>query len=80
MGFDFDFPGEVMAWVLVPLGATAMGLAAEAVDAHQTGSQNRALSLELFLAGLEEPADQRWVPGYFHFHSLKRHDLTAIVK
>jgi hypothetical protein len=69
-----------MAWVLVPLGATAMGLAAEAVDAHQTGSQNRALSLELFLAGLEEPADQRWVPGYFHFHSLKRHDLTAIVK
>jgi hypothetical protein len=69
-----------MAWVLVTLGATAMGIAADAAEGHQTGSQNRALSLELFLAGLKEPADQPWAPGYFHFHSLKRPDLTAIVK
>jgi hypothetical protein len=32
------------------------------------------LGLELFLAGLEEPADQGGVPGYFHFHTLKRLD------
>ena len=28
MGFGFDFPGQVMAGVLVTLGATAMGIAA----------------------------------------------------
>jgi hypothetical protein len=32
------------------------------------------LGLELFLAGLEEAADQGGVPGYFHFHTLKRLD------
>ena len=74
MGFGFDFPGEVMAGMLVTLGATAMGIAAEAADGHEAGGQDRALGLELFLAGLEEPADQGGVLGYFHFHTLRRLD------
>jgi hypothetical protein len=32
------------------------------------------LGLELFLTGLEEPADQGGVFGYFQFHTLKRLD------
>ena len=72
MGFGFDFPGEVMAGMLVALGATAVGVAADAADGHEAGGQDRALGLELFLAGLEEPADQGGVLGYFHFHTLKR--------
>jgi len=74
MGFGFDFPGEVMAGMLVTLGATAVGIAADAPDGHQAGGQDRTLGLELLLPGLEEPADQRGVPGYFHFHTLKRLD------
>jgi hypothetical protein len=80
LGFGFHFPGEVMAGMLVTLGATAMGIAAEAADGHEAGGENRASGLELFLAGLEEPADQRGMLGYFHFHTLIRHDLTTIVK
>jgi hypothetical protein len=74
MGFAFDFPGEVMAGVLVALGAAAAGIAADAPDGHEAGGQDRALGLELFLAGLKEPADQGGVPGCFHFHTLKRLD------
>lgn len=74
MGFGFDFPSEVMAGMLVTFGATAVGVAADAADGHEAGGQNRALGLELFLAGLEEPADQGGVAGYFHFHTLKRLD------
>ena len=72
MGFGVDFPGQVMAGVLVALGAAAAGIAADASDGHEAGGQDRALGLELFLAGLEEPADQGGVFGYFHFHTLKR--------
>ena len=74
MGFGFDFPGQVMAGVLVALGAAAAGIAADAPDGHEAGGQDRALGLELFLAGLKEPADQGGVPGYFHFHTLTRLD------
>ena len=79
MGFGFDFPGEVMAGMLVALGAAAIGVAADTADGHEAGGQNRALGLELFLAGLEEPADQGGVPGYFHFHTLKRLDLQPLI-
>ena len=74
MGFGIDLPGEVMAGMLVALGAAAAGIAADTADGHEAGGQNRALGLELFLAGLEEAADQGGVPGYFHFHTLKRLD------
>ena len=80
MGFGIDLPGEVMAGMLVALGAAAAGIAADASDGHEAGGQDRALGLELFLAGLEEPADQSGVLGHFHFHTLIRHDWTAIVK
>jgi hypothetical protein len=79
MGFGFDFPGEVMAGMLVALGATAAGIAADAPDGHEAGGQDRALGLELFLAGLEEAADQGGVPGYFHFHTLKRLDGQPLI-
>jgi len=79
MGFGFDLPGEVMAGMLVALGAAAAGIAADTADGHEAGGQNRALGLELFLAGLEEPADQGGVLGYFHFHTLKRPDERPLV-
>jgi len=74
MGFGFDLPGEVMAGVLVALGATAVRIAADAADGHEAGGQDRALGLELFLAGLEGPADQGGVLGYLHFHTLTKLD------
>jgi hypothetical protein len=74
MGFGFDFPGQVMAGMLVALSAAAAGIAADAADGHEAGGQDGALGLELFLTGLKEPADQGGVPGYFHFHTLKRLD------
>ena len=74
MGFGFDLPRQIVAQVLVSLGATAAGIAADAPDGHEAGGQDRALGLELFLAGLKEAADQGGVPGYFHFHTLKRLD------
>ena len=79
MGFGVDFPGQVMAGVLVALGAAAVGIAADASDGHEAGGQDRALGLELFLAGLEEPADQGGVLGYFHFHTLKRLDWEPLI-
>ena len=66
MGFGFDLPGEVMARVLLAPRTTAIRIAASAADGHEAGGQHRALSLELFLSGLEEAADQGGVFGYFH--------------
>jgi hypothetical protein len=66
MGLGFDLPSEVVARVLVALGAAAMGIATSAADGHEAGGQDRALGLELFLAGLEEPADQGGVFRCFH--------------
>ena len=66
MGLGFDLPGEVMAGVLVAAGATAVGVAASAADGHKAGGQHGAFGLELLLSGLEEPADQGWMFGYFH--------------
>lgn len=78
MGFAFDFPGEVMAGVLVALGAAAAGIAADAPDGHQAGGQDRALGLELFLAGVQGLADQGGVLGYLHFHTLTRLDWQPL--
>ena len=66
LGFGFDLPGEVMAGMFVAAGATAVGVAASAADGYQAGGQHGPFGLELFLSGLEEPADQGWVFGYFH--------------
>ena len=79
MGFGIDLPGEVMAGMLVALGAAAAGISADTAEGHEAGGQNRALGLELFLAGLEEPADQGGVLGYFHFHTLKRLDWEPLI-
>jgi hypothetical protein len=79
MGFGIDLPGEVMAGMLVALGAAAAGIAADTANGHEAGRQNGALGLELFLAGLEEAADQGGVLGYFHFHTLKRPDERPLV-
>jgi hypothetical protein len=68
-----------MAGMFVTLGAAAIGVAANTADGYEAGGQNRALGLELFLAGLEEPADQGGVPGYFHFQTLKRLERQALI-
>jgi len=66
VGLGFELPGEVMAGVLLATGATAIGIATGAADGDEAGSQNGAVGLELFLAGLEEAADQRGMFGCFH--------------
>lgn len=55
-----------MAQMLLASGTTAVGIAAGATDGDEAGGQNRALGLELFLAGLKEAADQGGVFGNFH--------------
>jgi|SRR5882724_1652150 len=66
MGFGFDFPGQIVAQVFLASGTAAVGIAASAADGDKAGGQDWAFGLELFLAGLEEAADQRGVFGYFH--------------
>jgi hypothetical protein len=66
VGFGFDFPGEIVAGVLVAAGTATVGIAASAADGDEAGGQDRAFGLELFLAGLEAAADQGGVFGYFH--------------
>ena len=66
MGFGFELPGEVVAQVLLASGTATVGIAASAAAGHEAGGQDGALGLELFLAGLEEAADQGGVFGYFH--------------
>ena len=66
VGFGFDLPGQIMAQVLVPAGTAAVGIAAGAAQGDEAGGQDGAFGLELFLAGLEEAADQGGVFGYFH--------------
>lgn len=66
VSFGFDFPGQIVARVLMPSGAATVGMAASPVNRHEAGGQDGALGLELFLAGLEEAADQGGMFGYFH--------------
>jgi hypothetical protein len=66
VGFGFDLPGEIVAQVLLALGAAAVGIAAGAADGDEAGGQDWGLGLELFLAGLEGAADQGGVLGYLH--------------
>jgi len=66
MGFGFDLPGQVVAQVLLASGTATVGIAASAAAGHEAGGQDGAPGLELFLAGLEEAADQGGVFGYFH--------------
>jgi len=54
-------------------GTAAVGIAASAADGDEAGGQNWAFSLELFLAGLKEAADQGGV-----FWNL--HRFTGAVK
>ena len=66
MGLGFDFPGEIVAQVLVAAGTAAVGIATSAADGDEAGGQDRAFSLEFFLAGLEGATDQGGVLGDFH--------------
>jgi len=66
VGLGFDFPGEVVARVLVTPGTAAVGIAASPADGDEAGGQDRAFSLELLLSGLKEATDQGGVFGCFH--------------
>jgi len=66
MGFGFELPGQVVSQVLFASGTAAVGIAASAADGDEAGGQDWAVGLELFLAGLEEAADQGGVFRYFH--------------
>jgi hypothetical protein len=66
VSFGFDLPGEIVAQMLLASGAAAVGITASATDGNEAGSQHGAFGLELFLAGLEEAADQGGVLRYFH--------------
>ena len=68
VGFGFDFPGEIMAQMLVTPGTAAVGIAASPADGDEAGSQDRAFGLELFLTGLQEAADEGGVFGDFHIY------------
>jgi len=58
VGFGFDFPGEIVARVLLAPGTAAVGIAASAAEGNEAGSQDRALGLQFFLAGLEGATDE----------------------
>ncbi len=66
VSFGFDLPGQVVAQVFLAPGTAAVGIAASPTDGDQTGGQDGALGLELFLAGLKEAADEGGVLWYFH--------------
>ena len=66
MGFGFDLPGQIVAQVLLASGAAAVWIAASAANGDEAGGEERAIGLELLLAGLKEAADQGWVFRYFH--------------
>ena len=58
VGFGFDLPAQRVAQVLLASGPAAVGIAASAAQGDEAGGQNRALGLELLLAGLEGTADR----------------------
>lgn len=62
-----------MAQMLFASGTAAVGIATGAADSDEAGSQNGAFGLELFLAGLQEAADQGGVFRSFHM------DVRAIL-
>ena len=66
MGFGFDFPGEIMAQVLLASSTAAVGIAASPADGNEAGGQHGAVGLEFFLAGLERTADERRMFRQFH--------------
>lgn len=66
MGFGFDLPGEVVTQMFAAAGTAAVGIAAGAADGDEAGGQDWAFGLELFLAGLQEAADQGGVFRNFH--------------
>ena len=76
-GFGLNFPGEIMAQMLFASGAAAVGIAASAADGDEAGGQDRTFGLELFLAGLEESADQGGV--FRNFHALTRAVFTGLL-
>ena len=57
MGFGFNLPGQIVAQVLLPPGAAAIGIAAAAPNGDKAGGQDRTLGLKLLLASLEGTAD-----------------------
>ena len=70
VGFGLNLPGQIVAQMLFASGTAAVRIAASATDGDEAGSQDGAFSLELFLAGLKEAADQGGV--FRNFHTLTR--------
>ena len=68
VGFGLNLPGEVVAQMFLASGTAATGIATGAADGDQAGGQHRTFGLELFLAGLQEAADEGGVFGNFHEH------------
>ncbi len=66
VGFSFDFPGEIVARVLLAPGTAAVGIAASAVEGDEAGGQDRAMGLQFFLAGLEGAANEGGMFRYGH--------------
>jgi hypothetical protein len=73
VGFGLNFPGEVVTQMLLAAGAAAVGVTAGASDGDEAGGQHRRFGLELFLAGLQETADQGGV--FRNFHALNQGDF-----
>ena len=66
VGFGFDFPGKIVAQVLLASSTVAVGIAASAAEGDEAGGQDWAFGLEFFLAGLERAADEGWMFRYIH--------------
>jgi hypothetical protein len=66
VGFAFDLPRQVVARVLTAAGTAAAGIAAGAARGDQSGGQDRAVGVELFLAGQEEAAQESGMLWNFH--------------
>ena len=66
VGFAFDLPGQIVAWVLLATGTAAVGIAANPADGDETGGQDGALGLEFLLTGLKESTDQGGMLRNFH--------------
>ena len=68
VGFAFDLPGQIVAWVLLATGTAAVGIAANPADGDETGGQDGALGLEFLLTGLKESMDEGGM--FWNFHRI----------
>ena len=66
VGFAFDLPGQIVAWVFLATGTAAVWIAANPADGDEAGGQDGALSLELLSTGLKEATDEGGLFWNFH--------------